>query len=406
MKILHIDETFHPNYGYQCNPLAKFQSKQGHEVYIIAPEAKYIYTVYRAFGETGENLERDDKVYEDLSGVKIIRALGKGYVAGRLNYNTSDLYKKIESINPDVILVHCVETLTAIRVMRRYKNRYPMVFDSHMLSMATQNKFAKIYEKVYKLLVTSLIKKKKYTVIKTQNDNYVVSHLGVPEEQTIFISFGTDTSLFCPNESVRKVFLEEHNLPENSFVITSTGKLNEQKGGKLFAEVMSKKFNTDRPVVVVVVADFSGDYEKEVKRTLDSGDNKVIYYPVQKYTDLPKFYQIADVTVFPKQCSMSFYDAQSCGVPVISEKGNVNEDRNSHGNGLCFECGDATDFRAKLEQIMNMPEADYKIMRKNSHNYVYSEFSYDVIAQSYSDILNKEFIKFNKQIHNNKRKRK
>lgn len=387
MRILHIDETFHPNYGYQCNPLAKFQAKQGHEVFIIAPEAKYIYTVYRAFGETGANLDQDDKMYEELTGVKIVRASGKGYIAGRLNYDTVDLYEKIESIDPDVILVHCVETLTAIRVMRKYKNRYPMVFDSHMLSMATQNKFAKIYEKAYELLVTSLIKKKKYIVIKTQNDNYVVSHLGVPEEQTTFISFGTDTSLFCPNESVRKAFLAEHNLPENAFVITSTGKLNEQKGGKLFAEVVSKKFVTDRPVVIVVVADFSGDYEKEVKSVLDNSENRVIYYPVQKYTDLPKFYQIADVAVFPKQCSMSFYDAQSCGVPVISEKGNVNEDRNSHGNGLCFECGNAVDFKDKLEQIMNMPEVDYKKMKENSYNFVYEEYSYDFIAQQYTDVL-------------------
>ena len=139
---------------------------------------------------------------------------------------------------------------------------------------------------------------------------------------------------------------------------------------------MSKKFVTDRPVVIVVVADFSGDYEKEVKSVLDNSENRVIYYPVQKYTDLPKFYQTADVAVFPKQCSMSFYDAQSCGVPVISEKGNVNEDRNSHGNGLCFECGNAVDFKDKLEQIMNMPEVDYKKMKENSYNFVYEEYCY------------------------------
>ncbi len=396
MKILHVDETFHPNFGYQCNPLAKFQQKASNEVYIIAPEAKYIYPVYHSFGEYGENLEQDDKVYEDATGVKIIRIHGKGRIAGRLVYDFKELCDAIEKINPDVMLVHCVETLTAMLVMHKYKNKYPMAFDSHMLSMATQNKFAKIYEKAYKLLITSLIKKKKYTVIKTQNDNYVVTHLGVPEEQTEFVSFGTDTAIFCPDENMRKQFLQEHGLPENTFVISSTGKMNEQKGGKLFSKAMSKKFNTERPVAVVVVADFSGDYEKEVKKELDEGENTIIYYPVQKYLELPKFYQIADVTVFPKQCSMSFYDAQSCGVPVISEKGNVNEDRNSHGNGLCFDCGNADDFRAKLEQIMNMSEEEYKQMRENSYNYVYSEFSYDIIAQRYTDILEKEILKFKK----------
>ena len=35
MRILHVDETFHPAFGYQCNPLAKFQRMQGHEVIIL-----------------------------------------------------------------------------------------------------------------------------------------------------------------------------------------------------------------------------------------------------------------------------------------------------------------------------------------------------------------------------------
>ena len=99
MKILHIDETFHPNFGYQCTPLAKFQQKAGHEVYIIAPEAKYIYPVYHSFGEYGENLDADDAVYSNATGVKIYRVAGKGRIAGRLIYNGRDLFKTIEQIN-------------------------------------------------------------------------------------------------------------------------------------------------------------------------------------------------------------------------------------------------------------------------------------------------------------------
>ena len=35
MKIVYVDETFHPAYGYQSNPLAKFQQVQGNEVTIV-----------------------------------------------------------------------------------------------------------------------------------------------------------------------------------------------------------------------------------------------------------------------------------------------------------------------------------------------------------------------------------
>lgn len=385
MRILHLDETFHPNFGYQCNPLAKFQKKLGNEVYIIAPEAKYIYPVYHNFGEYGDNLDNDDDIYIKNTGVKIIRVKARGYYFRRLLYKFDELNKAIENINPDAIFVHCVETITAMYVMRKYKNRYPMVFDSHMLSMATTSRFYKLFETLYKIFITKVIREKKYRVIKTQNDDYIETHLGVPKDQTKFISFGTDTELFKPNEEVKKHFISEHNLPENTFVIVSTSKLNAGKGGMLFAETVSSKFQTDRTVVIVIVANFASDYEKKVKEILDSGNNQVFYYPVQNYLNLPYFYQIADVTVFAKQCSMSFYDAQSCGSPVISENNNINIDRNSHGNGFCFQMGNKDDFKLKIEMIMNLSIDEYNIMRKKSFEFIKNNYSYELIAKQYTE---------------------
>ncbi|MEE0945215.1 MAG: glycosyltransferase [Acutalibacteraceae bacterium] len=387
MKILHVDDTFHPSFGYQCNPLAKFQSKAGNEVYIICPEAKYIYGVYHSFGEYGEHLDEDDARYENETGVKIIRVKAKGYILGRLNYDRKELLKAIEKVNPDVILGHCMETLTAMFLMSRLRKKYPMAFDSHMLSMASKNKFSKLFDIGYRLLFTPIIKKEKYKIIKTQNDDYVNKHLGVPEELSTFISFGTDVILFNRNDEIKKAFLREKQLPDDTFVITSTGKMSQAKDGMLFADSIKERFNSDRKVVVVMVADFSGEYEQQVKKVLDSSDNEIFYYPVQRYNNLPYFYQIADITVFPKQCSMSFYDAQSCGVPVLSEKGHVNEERNSHGNGFCFENGSVDDLRAKIQRFIDMPKEEFEKMRENSQNFVTKNYSYEQIASQYTQIL-------------------
>lgn len=400
MKILHVDDTFHPNFGYQCNPLAKFQCKAGNEVYIISPEAKHIYSVYHSFGEYGDHLDEDDAKYENNTGVKIVRVRAKGYIQGRLNYFKADLLKAIDDIKPDVILVHCMETITAMYLMRKLRRKYPMAFDSHMLSMASKNKFSKLFDAAYKLFFTRVIKKEKYTVIKTQNDDYVNKHLGVPQELSKFISFGTDVLLFCPDNTAKHKFLKEHNLAEDTFVITSTGKMTESKDGMLLARTVRQKFAGDRDVAVVVVAEFIGEYEKNVKEEFDKSENKIFYYPVQRYTDLPFFYQIADVTVFPKQCSMSFYDAQSCGSPVISEKGHVNEERNSHGNGFCFDCGSVDDFRNQIQKLIDMPKEEYEKMRLNSHKFVTENYSYDKIASQYTEVLSNAInmynIKYNK----------
>ncbi len=396
MRILHVDDMFHPNYGYHVNPLAKFQSKMGHEVFVISPEADCLFGVYKGFGETGEHLAEDDAAYEKETGVKIVHVKGKGYIFRRLNYEKKDFYKKIEEINPDVIMLHQMETISAMRGMHKYKNKYPIVLDSHMLTMASKNKLAKLYEMVYRMTFTALVKKKRYMVILTQDDDYVIDKLGVPKELTKFISFGTDTMLFHPDEEVKKKFKKDNGLADDTFVIVSTGKLIPDKNGKLFGEAMLPRFK-NRPVAVVVVANFKSDYEMSVKANLERSENKVFFYPPQKYIDLPFFYQISDVTVFPKQCSMSFYDAQACGSPVISEKGHVNEERNSHGNGLNFECGSVVDFRDKIQQMIDMPEEEYHNMRESSIRFVTENYGYENIAAQYTEELENAYNEFHRK---------
>lgn len=393
MRIVHVDETFHPAFGYQANPLAKFQQKQGNEVYIVTPTKDFLYPVYREFGDNGENLVEQDATYEKTTGVKIVRVPAKGYFMKRLVYG-KQIFRIVEQIKPDVVFVHCLETLTAMRFI--IKNpKYPMMFDSHMLSMASNNRFAKIYEKVFKKIITPKIKRRKYDVIRTQDDKYVNSHLGIPEDQTPFISFGTDTILFCPSEKEREQFRKEYNIEQDEFVVVYTGKLTEAKGGKLLAETFRKKF--DVPVTLVCVGTPTNDeYGKQVKKLFDESENRIIMFPTQNYLELARFYQMADLSVFPKQCSMSFYDAQSCGLPVVSENNNINIDRCSHQNGANFKAGNVLDFRKKIMMFVMMDEIERKKYKKNARDFIEAGYDYADIAKQYTEYLKKAVKGFKK----------
>ncbi len=392
MKILHVDETFHPAFGYQANPLAKFQQKQGNEVYIAAPTKEHLYPVYHEFGDYGECLDEQDAAYEKATGVRIIRVPAKGYIMNRLVYGKA-IFKAVEKVKPDVLFVHCVETLTAMRFIRK-KPDYPMVFDSHMLSMASNNRFAKIYEKAFRLLITSKIKREKYDVIRTQDDDYVNTHLGIPGEQTPFISFGTDTLLFHPSREARKAFREENGIGENDFTVVYTGKLTDAKGGKLLAEAFKDRF--EAPVTLVCVGSPTDDeYGREVKKLLEESENRVVMFPTQNYLDLAVFYQMADISVFPKQCSMSFYDAQACGLPVVSEDNNVNVDRLSHHNGINFKAGSVGDFRDKIMTFAAMDKEELEKYRKNARMFIEAGYDYAVIAKRYTDYLEKAIDRYN-----------
>lgn len=72
-------------------PLAKFQQKQGNDVYIVTPTKDYLYPVYHEFGDYGEHLKEQDEAYEHATGVKIIRIPAKGYFMKRLVYGNDIL---------------------------------------------------------------------------------------------------------------------------------------------------------------------------------------------------------------------------------------------------------------------------------------------------------------------------
>lgn len=391
MRIVHVDETFHPAFGYQANPLAKFQSKQGNEVIIVTPTKEYLYPVYKEFGDDGSNLTDQDEVYTKSTDVKIVRVPAKGYFMRRLVYDRK-IFKVVDDLKPDVVFVHCVETLTSMRFLLRSK-KYPMMFDSHMLSMASNNRFVKMYESVFRMIFTRIIIKNNYDVIRTQDDEYVNSRLGIPKEQTPFISFGTDTILFSPDNRIREEFRKEYSIKPEEFVVVYTGKLTEAKGGMLLAETFKNKFSK-KVTLVCVGTPPNNDYGKEVQRILNQSENKVVMFPTQNYMDLAKFYQMADLSVFPKQCSMSFYDAQSCGIPVLSEDNNINVDRCNHKNGFNFKAGSVQDFRDKIEMILSLPKSEIDLYRSNSREFVLDGYDYADIAMEYTKYLKRAVDRF------------
>jgi glycosyltransferase involved in cell wall biosynthesis len=398
IKILHWDEMFHPSFGYQINVLPKFQARQGHEVVIVTSEDIKNHPTFLGFGNK-ENIEQEDKLYSKKYGIKIIRLPIHRVVSGRVIYKKGYL-ERIKALKPDVIMCHTNDTLSAIRIARKHKSlNIPVVFDNHMLEMASRNPLSGLFRFYFRLFVAPIIKKNKWVVIRTQDDNYVNRCLGIPESQTPFISFGSDTTLFHPDRNVRNDFRKRHDLKQNDFVIVYTGKLDEAKGGMLLAQAFKEKFKTAKNIVLVVVGNTNGEYGQKVDQMFAKCKNRVLRFPTQKYVDLAKFYQAADLLVFPKQCSLSFYDAQACGLPVISEDNNINIARLQHDNGFNFKADDIDDFRNKIISSIEMDELDFKQVGKNAYEFVNSNYNYKDIAQQYTDILIKEVKKFKERQH-------
>lgn len=388
-KIIHIEDFFHPDAGYQVNILAKYLTTVNYEVFIVTAElSKIPGYLTDFFGK--DDIEERDRAYADKYGVKIIRLPLRAYISGRAIYSTRQLQKVIREIDPDILYVHGCDTYAGMQVIRKAeKISCKIITDNHMVDVASENPFRSFFRIYYRKWITPHIIKNRIPVLRMVDDLYVKKRLGIPLELAPVISFGTDTMLFHPSQNEKRRIREIYGIPENARVFCYAGKLDEHKGGKFLAEALLKKMPVESELVFLLIGNSSGEYGEEVEGLLAGSENRIIRLPTQKYEELSKYYQCADVAMFPLGCSLSFFDVQACGLPVISEAMEINVERCSHENGMNYERGDIEDFRNKICAMAQLSDEELGVMSENSVRFISNRYNYADILKEYLAVFDR-----------------
>lgn len=390
MKIVQLEDFFHPDAGYKINILSKYFARMGHETVILTAELDRMPDYLTSFFGR-DNIAARDREYSERYGVQIIRRPIWAYVSGRALFK-DDLAELVNSLHPDVLYVHGNDTAAGMWILRHLKAfDCPMVMDNHMVEMASQNPLRKLYRAYYRSFITPIIIKNRIPVIRAMNDDYVERCLGVPLSLAPWISYGSDMLLFHPDKAAGAKFREANGISRDAFVVLFAGKFDESKGGMLLAELTCREIKTDREIVYLMIGNATGEYGAAVEKRFKDSRYRIIRLPTQKYCDLAGFYQAADVGLIAKQASLNFFDMEACGVPVLSEDNNLNRDRTPCGNGWLFRPDDADDFAARLEHIVNMDSAELEKASENAYNYVKEKYDYYKKALEYMDIIQKVY---------------
>ena len=393
MKIVHVEDFIHPDAGYQVNLLSRLQQADGHDVTIVTAELDKVPSFLTTFFGK-DNIPQKDLAFERETGVRILRVPLLGFFSGRAIFHPR-LFKTVAALKPDVVFVHGEDTLTGILfILFSRWMKYPIVLDCHMLEMASVNRFKEYFRLFYRKFITPIILKYNIPLIRVVDSDYVQKCLGIPLTHTDLLSFGTDTSYFCPNSEVRKDVRAKYGFNEENFLVLYAGKLDEAKGGIFLAEALRHKMMSlsNRPIDFLIIGNSDGDYGAEVERGFLNSENKIVRLPTQRYYDLAQFYQAADLAVFPRQCSMSFFEAQSCGLPILFEGNEINNQRSAFDNAFTFEPESLVDFRQKLVWLASIGFEDYEKLIINSRNYVLKNYDYLPISRRFTDVLQRAIV--------------
>ncbi len=395
MRIVHIEDFFHPDAGYQVNILSKYQAQQGHSVVVVTAAMDKMPATLTSFFKT-DSIETIDREFSLRTGIEIVRIPLITYISGRAIYH-SKIFRIVDSLSPDILYVHGNDTYIGARYILRAKRlEYPVISDNHMLDMASDNPFNTLFRYFYKKFITSTILKRDIRIIRVVDDPYIEKRLGIPLNKSILMPLGTDIDLFKPDDHIRKSFRVEYSIDSDDFVVIYAGKLDEAKGGLFYARAIKEKLlSQSRNIVFVVIGNIVGSKSDEIALLLKESGNRILRFPTQKYNALARFYQMSDLAVFPQQCSLSFFDVQACGLPVLAEDNIINLQRVSNQNGFTFRKGDIDDLRNLILKCAEMESSKFNCLKLNSENFILTNYNYKTVAKKYTKVMENEVSKFN-----------
>ena len=399
MNIVYVKDLMLPTAGYQVNFLSKWHVKHGHNVTIITSDGlEYWKNSGFIDDEYVKNIDKYDKEMEKNTGVKVIRLHSFGSFSSRQIFG-SGVFSEVKRLNPDITFVHLSDSLTAMRFfMKAGRLPYPMISDNHMVKIASKNKYAKYFRKMYSGIITPKIVKYRIPIIAVTEETreYCNEYYKIPLELLPMVPLGTDTDIFYPSENVKQEFRMKNKLLNTDRVYIYTGKIIPSKKVMLLAEAFKQKFPEDKRAVLIVVGSGSGEYYEKTMELLKESENTVLFFPTQEMSELPKFYQASDVSVIPGACSLSIYDQQASGLPCIGEDIEVMKERvwEDESCGYLYRKDDVDELRNSLLNIFNISDEEIKSMGKNARNKVLLNNSYDHLAEKVEAIMEKKIKEF------------
>ncbi|WP_039990836.1 glycosyltransferase, partial [Vibrio azureus] len=224
------------------------------------------------------------------------------------------LYRRLRSLNPDVIHTHHIGPLLYGGIAARLIGSKFLIHTEHDAWHLNRPKAARLQSFLLKLLQPKVVADADFVA------SQVIHKLGYHRVSTIHN--GIDCEKFVLGNKVisRKNFA----LPQDKFIIGTAGRLEVVKGHELLIKALA---HLPEKVHLAIAGD-GNQRSKLLKLTSTLGlDNRISFLGLVK--DMPQFYQSLDLFCLPslqEGFPLSTLEAQACGIPcVASDVGAVKE---------------------------------------------------------------------------------
>jgi glycosyltransferase involved in cell wall biosynthesis len=356
LRVLHVIDHFYPRLGYQETFLAKEHQKENTVLVICSNNfEKSIYRPNRELYQTGK-VAPGQRIEE---GVPTRRLLG---ILDGFPFHKPWLFsleKTILDFDPDVIIVHDFVSLSTLRIAKLATKlpRTRMIFDDHMTYDAFRGSWVLSLHRLFGVIFSKLVMRPNFVFVAVTPQTFEIMTriYRLRASRIRLIPLGVDSHRFDRVEHARDNLRRDLGIGVDDVVFIYVGKIVPYKGIDILISAELKLHERHANTKFIFVGGADKAYLRNLKNTISCArlEKSFVFTGVVPNSSLQAYYSIADVGVWPSQCSLSMLEATACGLPtVISARGGAPE-RVSWGNGLMYNEPDYIDLAARLEKLMD-----------------------------------------------------
>lgn len=388
MRIVHCIDYFQPKLGYQETFLAKEHIQLGHEVFVVTSDRynPYVYEGGAAKKVLGERIKGSGFFNEE--GIRVWRL--KTLFELKRKVWPIGLEKKIQELEPDIVVMHGTVNFFTLRMARLKKRRknFKLINDDHMVFYASRSKARFLYP-LFKFLFSRLLQDAVDAFVGVSQTSKMFMHqrYGIPLQRIAVISLGADDRLFKYDEVARRDIRKQFSMGEEDKVFIYAGKMVIEKGPHLLVKATTELIKTSGYIRVMLVGNGLPSYMDEMKRDISKNglEDKFVWVNAVPNKELYKYYSAADIAVWPREASLGMIEAMSCGLPIIISDTSEVTERAGRGNGLIYKGDDALDLANQMEKLLD-PELRRK-MGEQGKKFVKEDLSWSNIARQFIKIV-------------------
>ncbi len=380
--------------GYQENFLPAEQQKLGHEVYIITSDRVPFYQGFennvgriiknRIIG-TGESKENDVTIYRLPTTFELKNS---GIVVFR------GLFTKLSELKPDIVHAHGPYNFaTLVSVFLCKKLGYKLFIDDHSntqnyhidsLSKKTYIQFIKIFYFIFARNVSG------WMPVDEPAKKILVENLNINPEKIKIVPLGISTQRFFQSSEIRESTRKELSLRDDEILLITTGKFDESKDIDILIKAFARVVAQKNSVKLLILGNGPSTYMEKLKKIIKDNEieNSVIFKDFVKNKDLPRYYNAADIGVWPGTPTITAVESLGTGLSIIIPQDDLcYKNIFDHKAALSFE---RKNIESLTLSIMNLLR-DYNIKEnfsQNAQSLAKTQLSWNTIAKETINFYN------------------